>query len=70
MITKSIYLDTGYEFTIQRMSNKVSHIIITDNKIYPDEDSRSEEYWRKNGLLIPLNSDKNIKKLIKLLKNG
>jgi len=70
MITKSIYLDTGYEFTIQRMSNKVSHIIIMDKNIYPDEDGRSEEYWRKNGLLIPLNSDKNIKKLRKLLKNG
>jgi hypothetical protein len=52
------------------MSDKISHLVITDNKIYPDEDSRSEEYWRKNGLLIPLNSDENINKIIELLLDG
>ncbi len=70
MITKSVYLSTGYELTFQRMSDKISHLVITDNKIYPDEDSRSEEYWRKNGLLIPLNSDENINKIIELLLDG
>lgn len=70
MITKSVYLSTGYELTFQRMSDKISHLVITDNKIYPDEDSRSEEYWRKNGLLVPLNSDENINKIIELLLDG
>ena len=70
MITKSVHLSTGYELTFQRMSDKISHLVITDNKIYPDEDSRSEEYWRKNGLLIPLNSDENINKIIELLLDG
>ena len=69
MITKSVYLNTGYEITFQRLSNKISHLVITDNKIYPDEDSRSEEVWRKQGLIIPLNSDENINKVLELL-NG
>jgi hypothetical protein len=70
MITKSVYLNTGYEITFQRISDKISHLVITDSKIYPDADSRSEEYWRKNGLLIPLNSDENINKIIGLLLDG
>ena len=69
MITKSLNIDTGYRFTIQRLSSRISHLIITDSRIYPDEDSRSQESWRRNGLIIPLNSDDNIDKLVKLLKN-
>ena len=69
--TKHIHLSSGFTITIQMMGNgdKVSHLEITDNKIYPDEDERSSERWRRNGLLIPINSKKKLKELRKALKH-
>lgn len=54
-------------FSVQKINN-ISHLIITDSNLYPDEDSRSEEYWRHNGLLIPINDDYDLKELSKLFK--
>ena len=69
--TKHIHLSSGFTITIQMIGNgdKVSHLEITDNKIYPDEDERSSEHWRRNGLLIPINSKKKLKELRKALKH-
>lgn len=69
--TERIYLRSGYEITIQMLGDgdKVSHFQITDSRIYPDEDERSEERWRRDGLLIPINSKKKVKEIIKALKN-
>lgn len=70
METKTTRLKNGYELTFQRMNSKVSHIIISDHNLYPDNDSRSENYWRHNGLMIPINSDDGIKQIKKLFKSG
>lgn len=69
--TKRIYLASGYEITIQMLGSgdKLSHFQITDSRIFPDEDERSEESWRRNGLTIPINSKKAIKEIRKALKN-
>lgn len=68
MIDKRIYLTNGYEIVFQRFHKDASNLYIFDSKIYPDEDSRSEERWRRDGLCIPINSDKKIKELKKLFK--
>ena len=69
--TVSVHTISGFTITIQMMGNgdKVSHLEITDNKIYPDEDERSNEHWRRYGLLIPINSKKKLKELRKALKH-
>ncbi len=68
MKTKTHYCRNGYVFIIQKI-DKVSHLIISDRNIYPDEDSRSKGYWRLNGgLLIPINDDSDLKELSKLFK--
>ena len=68
--TKSVYTISGFIITVQMIGNgdKVSHLEITDSKIYPDEDERSNERWRRDGLLIPINSKKKLKELRKALK--
>jgi len=68
MKTKSAYLINGFEIVFQRFNKNASNLYITDSKIYPDEDSRSEERWRRDGLCIPINNDKDIKKIKKLFK--
>lgn len=68
MKNKSARLINGFEIVFQRFNKNVSHLFITDSKIYPDEDGRSEERWRRDGLCIPINSDKDIKKIKKLFK--
>lgn len=68
MEERRAYLKSGYEVLFQRFGEKASHIYIFDSKIYPDEDSRSEERWRRDGLIIPINNDEDIKKLKKLFK--
>ena len=68
METKTVRLKNGYEFTFQRISKRVSHLIINDYNCYPDNDERADEYWRNQGLLIPINSDKDLKQIKKLLK--
>jgi hypothetical protein len=68
MKTKSIRLKNGFEFTFQRIDDKVSHIIISDYNLYPDSDGRSDEIWRKQGLLIPINSDEDLTQIKKLFK--
>lgn len=65
LITKSHYCLNGYRFTVQKIDN-ISHLIIVDRNLYPDGDSRSEESWRSNGLLIPINSEKDLKEIKKL----
>ena len=69
--TMSVHTISGFTITVQMMGNgdKVSHLEITDNKIYPDEDERGSEHWRRNGLLIPINSKKKLKELRKALKH-
>lgn len=64
MKTKSIRLKNGYAFTLQTLTG-VSHLIIDDYNLYPDSDSRSEEEWRRNGLLIPIEDLKQIEELWK-----
>jgi hypothetical protein len=68
--TKSVYTVGGFTITVQILGDgdKLSHLEITDSKIYPDEDERSTEFWRRNGLLIPINSKKKLKELRKALK--
>ena len=68
--TKHIHTSSGFTITIQMIGDgdKVSHLEITDNTIYPDEDERSNEHWRRYGLLIPINSKKKLKELRKALK--
>jgi hypothetical protein len=68
MEDKRLYLKSGYEIVFQRFNKKASHIYIFDHKIYPDEDSRSEERWRRDGLIVPINNDEDLKKIKKLFK--
>lgn len=68
MEEKRAYLKNGFEVLFQRFHKDASHLYIFDSKIYPDEDSRSEERWRRDGLCIPINNDKDIKKIKKLFK--
>ena len=68
--TVSVHTISGFTITVQMIGDgdKVSHLEITDNKIYPDEDERSGEIWRRHGLLIPINSKNKLKELRKALK--
>ncbi len=68
MEEKSAYLINGYKIVFQRFNKNASHLYITDSRIYPDEDSRSEDRWRRDGLCIPINNDEDIKKIKKLFK--
>ena len=63
--TTIVHLKSGYTITVQTLGKKVSHIEITDSRIYPDEDERSNEIWRRHGLLIPINDYNKVKELIK-----
>lgn len=67
METKSVRLKNGYGFTLQ-ISKGMSHLIIDDYNLYPESDSRSEESWRRDGLLIPINDVEILKQLEKLWK--
>jgi hypothetical protein len=68
MTNNRVYLANGYEIVFQRFHKDASHLCIFDSKIHPDEDSRSEERWRKCGLIIPINNDEDIKQIKKLFK--
>jgi hypothetical protein len=68
MKEKRIYLKNGYQIVFQHFSKEVSHLFIYDHNIYPDKDERSEESWRRNGLIIPINSDEDLEQIRKLLK--
>ena len=63
--TTTVYLKSGYIITIQTLGKKMSHIEITDSRVYPDEDERSNEIWRRHGLLILINDYNKVKELIK-----
>jgi hypothetical protein len=65
LISKSHYCLNGFIFTVQTIGD-ISHLIIQDRNLYPDGDSRSEEYWRSHELLIPINSKKDLKEIKKL----
>jgi hypothetical protein len=65
MKTKSVRLRNGYAFTLQVFKGGKSHLIIDDYNLYPDTDSRSEEEWRRNGLLIPIDDLKQLEELWK-----
>ena len=67
METKSVRLKNGYGFTLQ-IGKGFSHLIIDDYNLYPDSDSRSEERWRRDGLLISINSSEDLKQLEELWK--
>ena len=69
MTNNRVYLTNGYEIVFQRFHKDASHLYISDGRIYPDEDSRSEERWRRDGLCIPINNDEDIKKIKKLSYN-
>jgi hypothetical protein len=67
-IEKRHYCKNGYNFSVQKIGD-ISHLIISDRNIYPDEDSRSDDYWRLNGgLLIPINDKEDLKEISKLFK--
>lgn len=68
MKTKSVRLKNGYAFTLQVFKGGTSHLIIDDYNLYLDNDSRSEEYWRGNGLLIPINDKEDLKQIEELWK--
>ena len=58
----------GYTFSVVKTGN-ISTLFISDSNLYPDEDSRSQDYWRLNGgLCIPINNDKDLKEISKLFK--
>jgi len=59
---------SGYIITVQKFKGGANHIIIEDSNLYPDNDSRSEEIWRTQGLLIPINDKKDLKAIKKLFK--
>jgi hypothetical protein len=67
LITKEVYTKSGYIFTVQKVG-KVSHLQIVDSNCYPDTDSRYHDYWRRNGLVIPINDDENVEEISKLFK--
>ena len=67
MQTQTYLLKNSYGITVQKIG-ETSHIIITDHNIYPDDDSRSQDDWRHNGLLIPINNKKDFKKIYKMFK--
>jgi hypothetical protein len=68
LITEQHYLKNGYKITIQKIGS-ISHLIINDSNIYPDEDSRSQDYWRLNGgLIIPINDDEDLESITKIFK--
>lgn len=70
MKQKQILTKSGYEITLQIISDNCNHIYISDRKLYPDSDSRSEEWWRQsgNGLLIPINDKEDLRQIKKLFK--
>lgn len=67
IIEKRHYCKNGYEFSTQQIGD-ISHLIIFDHNLYPDKDSRSEDYWRHNGLMIPINNKEDLKSIGKLFK--
>lgn len=64
MKEKNHLTKTGFWFTVQNLG-AVSHLIIRDSNLYPDEDSRSQ---RPSELLIPINDERDLKKIMKLFK--
>lgn len=65
LITKTHYTLNGFVFSVQKIGD-ISHLTIQDRNLYPDGDSRSEEHWRLNELVIPINSEKDLKEIKKL----
>jgi NhaP-type Na+/H+ and K+/H+ antiporter len=63
--TKSHMTKNGYCWTLQ-IVGKVSHLIIRDNNLYLEEDSRSLE---SREYLIPINSKKDYKQIKKLFNH-
>lgn len=62
-------LENGFQIMVSRYkSGKTSSITIFDHKIYPDNDSRSQDYWRHSGLTIPINNDEDLKAISKMFK--
>jgi hypothetical protein len=70
MKQEQILTRSGFEITLQVISDECNHIYISDRNLYPDEDSRSQEWWRQsgNGLLIPINDKKDLNRIKKLFK--
>lgn len=67
MKTKSVRLKNGYAFTLQ-IGEGVSHLIIDDYNLYPDTDSRSKDSWRRNGVMISINDEEDLKQIEELWK--
>ena len=67
LITKEYCTKEGYIFTTQRIGD-VCHLQIRDSKCYPESDIRYHEAWRSYGLVIPINSKKDMKEILKLFK--
>jgi hypothetical protein len=70
MKTKYYLTKSGFQITTQVVNDKINHFYIRDTNLYPDSDSRSEEWWRQSGnvVLIPINDKKDWKKIKKLFK--
>lgn len=45
MTNNRVYLVNGFEIQFLRFHKDASNLYIYDSKIYPNEDSRSEERW-------------------------
>lgn len=67
METKSVRLKNGYAFTL-KVDRGTSYLIIDDYNLYPDSDSRSEDNWRRDGLMIPINDVTDLKQIEELWK--
>jgi hypothetical protein len=65
MITKQHYTRNGYTWTVQRISDDVSHLIIRDGNLYPDNDSRSQE---NREWVFPINDEDDFNEIKKLFK--
>ena len=64
---KEHYCRNGYRLSVCQIGD-ISHISIRDSNIYPDSDSRSQDYWRINELIIPINDKNDLKEISKLFK--
>lgn len=65
MVTKQHYTRNGYVWTVQTISEEVSHLIIRDSNLYPDNDSRSQE---NREWVFPINDEDDFNEIKKLFK--
>ena len=65
MISNQHYTRNGFTWTFQNISEEVNHIIIRDNNLYPDSDSRSK---RQNERIFPINDQEDLIKLKELFQ--